>query len=412
MHDTLPSPMDAILVRQPIFNPKGLVWGYEVQTRGEAPLDLGRMTDPEAALRRLTADILSQPLTESAPVLMLRLEPGVVATGVPPILACERTVLLVDEALEPSAEMIHTLRGLRLEGYRLALDDYDDRAGAEEFFRLADMVCCELPIHGENSLAPPPGKAKAQSKLILARGILHHAQFAEAKALGYSLFQGDFFKSPDIRPDIPLSSHAASRLRLFQLIESEDMELEPLAQAISADVAISYRLLTLLNSAAFGLGRKVSSIREALLLAGWTAVKNWLRVVILADMRAPDKTAELAMLAAQRGRFLENLARVVPGAPAPDRLFLLGLFSLLDALLDRPMSEILGHLPLDQDLKSVLSGQDISPANWLAIAQSFEAGVWDRLDQEVAAIGVEPFVAAKLYYDALAWASEIFQPMG
>jgi EAL and modified HD-GYP domain-containing signal transduction protein len=400
------------MIRQPVFDRKGRLWGYEIRSRNGGALGRADIADPDSPFFSLGADLPDRTESGEPLLLLVKPDPQLLAGDLGDLLPCERTVLLIDETLPQSPDLVHTLRGLRLEGFRLALDSYADRAGTEEFFRLADMVCCDLALPDTPALSLPPGKAAAQSKLTLVRRIERHAQFAEAKALGYHLFQGDFFKQPDLRPGEALASHAVSRLRLFRFIEAEDMEVEPLAQAISADVAISYRLLALLNSAAFGLGRTVTSVREALLLAGWKRVKNWLRVVILSDMKTPEKTTELPMLAAQRGHFLECLARDIPGSPAPDRLFLLGLFSLLDAMLDRPMTEIIGHLPLDPELRDTLCGQETAVAPWLELARSFEAGAWERLDQEVAAVGAQPFLAAKLYYEALSWASDLFQPTG
>lgn len=412
MTDPAPITPDALMIRQPVFDREGRLWGYEIQTRTGDGLKPEDIASPGGPFRALGAEPAARDDSGGAPLLLVKPDPLILAGDPGAILPSERTVLLIDEAQPQSPELVHTLRGLRLEGFRLALDRYADRAGAEEFFRLADLVCLDLPASGQPTLSPPPGRAAAESKLTLVRHIAHHAQFAEAKALGYHLFQGEFFKQPDIHPGQALASHAVSRLRLFRFIEAEDMEVEPLAQAISADVAISYRLLALLNSAAFGLGRTVGSVREALLLAGWKRIKNWLRVVILSDMKSPEKTSELPMLAAQRGHFLESLAREVPGAPAPDRLFLLGLFSLLDAMLDRPMTEITVHLPLDPELRDTLCGQETAVSPWLELARAFEAGAWDRLGQEVADIGAQPFLAAKLYYEALSWASDLFQPTG
>jgi len=230
-----------------------------------------------------------------------------------------------------------------------------------------------------------------------------------AVSLGFSWFQGFFFQKPEIMPGRKLPSSQITRLKLFQLLEQDDVEIDKLAEVIQADVSISYRLLTLLNSAAFGLPVKIRSIQRAIVMLGMKQLRNWLRVVIFTDMAPKGKTRELSTSSVVRGKFLDNTAKAHGrSAEMGSSLFLLGLFSLLDALLDIPMDQIAENLPLDDDIKAALCGRGGDYADWLNLAKCFENADWTSLDGIIAKHALDPARIAKSYFGALDWANTFF----
>jgi EAL and modified HD-GYP domain-containing signal transduction protein len=174
--------------------------------------------------------------------------------------------------------------------------------------------------------------------------------------MGFSLFQGSFFKEPEHVRDRKLSSNEVSRLNLLRLMEAEDPDFKALATAIRSDVAISFRLLSYLNSAYFGFRHNIQSIDQAIMLLGWLKLKSWLRAVILLDMVGKNEgPMELAALSLQRGKFFELLATGYDyWGFNPSALFLAGLFSLMDTILGMPMESVAELLPLDAKLKAAL----------------------------------------------------------
>jgi EAL and modified HD-GYP domain-containing signal transduction protein len=229
------------------------------------------------------------------------------------------------------------------------------------------------------------------------------------RELGFNLFHGPFFKLPDTITVRRLASNEAARLKLLNVIEQEEVDFERLAETIQADPAISFRLLSYLNSAAFGLRQKIKSIHQAITLLGWRKMKTWLRVVLLNDMIHGKEASELVMLAAQRGKFIEQIATAHAfWGFDPETLHLLGIFSLLDAMLGITMTEIVAYLPLDDKLKAALCGE---PNNeylpLLKLAQSFEEARWDDTQKMIRQLNLDSARVQAAFQTALDWAAEM-----
>jgi EAL and modified HD-GYP domain-containing signal transduction protein len=226
---------------------------------------------------------------------------------------------------------------------------------------------------------------------------------------GVTLFEGAFFKRPDTITIHKITSNKTARLKLLQRIETPDPDIDEMAEAIQTDAAISFRLLTYLNSAAFGLSQKVKSIHHAIRLLGWPKLKKWLRVVLINDMSESDCAVDLLQLSAQRGKFLEQVAADHDfWGFDPESLHLLGLFSLLDAILATSMAEIVSYLPIENKLKSALR-QD--PNNeyhpLLQLAQYLEEARWEDADVMIQQLNLNHAKVIAAFNAAVAWADQL-----
>ena len=203
-----------------------------------------------------------------------------------------------------------------------------------------------------------------------------------------------------------LSSNQVLRFKLLKLIEQDDPDINSLAESIQADATISYRLLAFLNSAAFAFSQTIKSIHQAIYLLGWSKIKNWLRVVLLTDMNQSKKSDELVLLSAQRGMFLELVARDHDfWGFDPESLHLLGIFSLLDALIGQPMTEIVTHLPLDNKMKSALCRE---PNNeylpLLRLSQCLEEARWQEAEGMVQQLNLDSAKVRMAFQKSINWA--------
>jgi EAL and modified HD-GYP domain-containing signal transduction protein len=245
--------------------------------------------------------------------------------------------------------------------------------------------------------------------LILANQVHDQTEFDVSRKAGFSFFQGSFFKQPENMPVKKVLPGTISKFKLMQAIEQQDPDFSKLAAIIQADVAVSYRLLSYLNSASFGFRQKIDSIRDAVTLLGWQNLKNWLRVVLLAEVSENPHASELIFLSAQRGKFLEQIGLDHDfWGFEPDSLFLLGMFSLLDALLNRPMKEIVKHLPLADSLKGGLcmeTNNEYVP--FLQLAQYFEEADFDKSDALTRKLGLDSIKVKPAYGGAVDWAGKL-----
>jgi EAL and modified HD-GYP domain-containing signal transduction protein len=248
--------------------------------------------------------------------------------------------------------------------------------------------------------------AKPFSSKLMGEQVGDDLHFERCSDLGFSMFQGAFFKKPEKITVRKISSNEAARFRLMKIIEDDDPDFEALASEIQSDVTISLRLLTYLNSAAFGFRSKIGSIQQAITMLGWENMKKWLRVVVLSDVSKHSHAQDLVLLSSQRGKFLETIVRDHDFWDfAPDSLFLLGIFSLLDALLGMPMESVVVHLPLEEKLKAALLRRaDSEYVPFLELTELLEEGDWNVADRMIHQLSMKSESVKAAFQSAVEWA--------
>jgi EAL and modified HD-GYP domain-containing signal transduction protein len=320
-------------------------------------------------------------------------------------------VLAGGEVQSPGLEA--ALQALRTDGYQITWDVRLDKPLPEPLYATGDILSFDLTC-GKPDPALLVRRGQSSSHL-LAREVKTHEQFSAVKALGFTLFQGPFFKKPEYVPDRQLGSNQVARLNLFHLLEVEDPDVKVLAEAILSDVSISFRLLSYLNSAWFGFRHNIQSIDQAIMILGWVKLKSWLQAVLFVDLAAKEEVPrEVAALSLQRGKFFELLAREYDyWGYNPNTLFLLGLFSLLDTVLGLPMAKIVELLPLEVKLKAALR-QDLNNEYrpLFEVLESLEIGDWAALYSLTQNLLLDLNLVKAFFAQARDWASGFFTQIG
>ena len=319
--------------RQPIFDSHNRVWGYELLFRGGPEAEKADVSDLDQATLSVAAGSTIDPedFYGTDKKILVNFGEQNILENVPYALPPKHTVVQVSETALASDETRKALATLTRDGYPIAVDDFEGRTG--DGLELADLVIIDILNKTPEDLLALLELAKQAGIPALAKKVEDTTAFSTARHLGFPLFQGYFFKRPELVSNRKLTSHQTSRFNLLRAIEKSDPDFEQLAKDIQTDVSISYRLLTYLNSAAFSFTQPIKSIKQAIVLMGWKQLRNWLRVIVLTDMQPKGKASELFFVAVQRGKFLELIVRShdIPDAD-PDSMFLLGLFSLLEAM--------------------------------------------------------------------------------
>ncbi|EPR38718.1 diguanylate phosphodiesterase metal dependent hydrolase domain containing protein [Desulfovibrio sp. X2] len=401
-----------VFARQPIFDGDERVWGYDLFYRDSPEAEAAVITDGQMATLTVAANAFSH--SERAPSrdetrVMLSFTEEAVIEELPLVLPSKSTVVKLREPDVLLPELVEAVRRIRAEGFLVALDDFSAHPGFTPLYRQADILIIDaLEKDGFEVKRLLSGAAAFPAK-VMAKRVEERSRYETLRKLGVSLYQGFFIQKPTVVPGRKLSSNEASRLNLFRILQRDEPDFNELAALIQTDVSISFRLLSFLNSATFSFPQKVHSIKQAIVILGWNKVRNWLRLIILTDMLPPGKSSELPYLSAIRGKFLEKAgaSRSDP-AQEPASLFLLGLFSLLDAMFDMPMEEILESLPLETAIADALCGRESPYVLWIDLAKCFESGNWERLDVTMEELGLDPLVVARCYYDSLLWANSFF----
>ncbi len=405
---------DTFFARQPIFNAKKSVWGYELFYRGSREDTNATFADKDVATLTVIANAIMNFSSQNASgkKVLIHFTRDSLLRDIPLALPAESTVVEVDESIAADQEVMQAIVRLKKEGYSLVVNNFSARRGTEPLLKLANIVFVDFLGKQESEIK---ALARVCSRLpfqLAAKRVEDLHQFQMAQSLGFVLFQGFFFEKPQVVPGRKLSSNQTSRLMLFRVLEKPDPDFAELARVIETDVSISYRLLAFINSAAFSLTRKVESIKQALVLLGWKQIKSWLWLVILTDIAPEDKASELPVLSAIRGKFLERcVVNHNKAGLKPETLYMLGLFSLLEAMLDLPMSEIAEKLPLDERIKDALCHKKNEFTDWLELARCFESGDWENLDSSIEKLALDPMLVANAYSEALVWAKSFHEQL-
>lgn len=397
--------------RQPIFTADNKVWGCELRYRGKTDDESAQYSDEDVA----TLSVIAGSLMDYAPDAnntrrtLIHFGEAAILKSIPLALEPECTGILIRPVASPGRNYLDALSGFKRMGYKLVLNNYTGEDISEELLGLCDVVFIDFLSQSPDVIAGLVLAGRCHGALLGAKRIEDRASFEAASAMGIELFQGFYFQKPEIVPGRSISASALSRLAIFKVITLPDPDIDELTRLLQADVSLSYRFLRFVNSAAFGL-KNVDSIRHALLLIGWSRLKSWLWLMVLTDINPPNKPSELPFLSAVRGRFMEVSVRFSPSTHLnPDSLFLLGLFSLLDAMLDRPFEEIVKALPIESDIKDALCGRKNAYENWLLMASCFETGDWKLLDALVDRLGLQPSRVAGAYCEAANWTRSFFR---
>lgn len=301
---------------------------------------------------------------------------GVLARA-PLLLWPEELLVEVDEAGGRDPSVVCAMTELGRAGYGVAVSGWRGDPACAELTRLADVLAlpadaADLP--GRVAAARGAGRTGVR---ILADGLTDWASMVRAHAAKADLLRGFFFHRMALRPGARnVTATQLSRIRLLRFLGQPDADFKALTDLVEADAGLAYRLLVFVNSAAFGLGRKVGSIRQAIVLAGWQALQRWLEVLLLTDLSPSARHQELCYYAAQRGDFLKRVARASGRARLAPSLSLLGLFSLLEGILEMPASQALERVPLDEPLRLALCGRTSPYSPWLALVRAMERADW------------------------------------
>jgi EAL and modified HD-GYP domain-containing signal transduction protein len=321
------------------------------------------------------------------------------------------TVVEVLETVQPDPNVIAACRRLKDMGYTLALDDFIDQPGYEGLIELADIIKVdfrELTVNRRRAVCEKYGKRGIR---MLAEKVETREEFQQALEMGYDYYQGYFFARPVTLRSREIAGYKANYLSLLREIHKPEIDRARIAELIQREASLAYRLLRYINSAAFDRLGRVSSIPRALALLGDDGIRKWTWLAALPNL-AVNKPSELMVNASIRARFCELIA---PAAGLENRqadLFLMGMLSRLDAMLDRSLDELLPELRLPRDLEEGLL-RPVPAENPLAavyaVVRAYEAAEWQPLLICAADLRVPADMLPKFYLESVNWAEQQFK---
>ncbi len=396
--------MEKFLARQPIFDSQRAVFGYELLFRSSLE-NFCSISQPDVASSS-TADNLFlfgiKRLTQGRRAF-LNCSRDFLVRDYPALLPKDHVVLELLETIDVDQETIAACRRLKQMGYLIALDDFRDSPAWRPLVLLADFIKVDIlatSVQEQHRLARD---CAGRGVRLLAEKVETYDDFRRTLGMGYAYFQGYFFSRPEIltRHDIP--ANKLNYLRVLQAANRPQLDANEVAQRIKEEASLSYRLLRYLNSPAFFLASEVRSIPHALSMLGERGIRKWISLVAIACM-GEDKPQELLVLPLVRARFCEILAPPAHLAEASNDLFLLGLLSAIDAILDMRMEDVLKEIAIRPEIRDALLGGHNLLSEVFDLALQYEKGAWEGIDEALARLGVSPDALAGAFVQAVDWA--------
>lgn len=324
-------------------------------------------------------------------------------TRAPKLLPSETVVVEILENVQPTSEILEVVKELKEAGYKIALDDFVLLPGYEPLIEMADIIKVDFRITNSPEERKKMREILPKHVRLLAEKIETEEEFQQALTYGYVLFQGYFFCKPTILQQKRLTSNALSKMRLLREINRQNVDFSAITGVISSDTNLVHKLLTYINSAGVGLANHVSNLKQATVLLGASGVRRWVTLVSLQTF-SEDKPPELFTLSLMRAKFCELIAAKLkrPGLTA-DTGFLLGMFSLLDVLLNLPMEEVLKEVNLSDELTDALLGKDNDLRRLLDLVIAYEKGDWDTVIAYCEQENLSPEFLQPTYDNVLEW---------
>jgi c-di-GMP-related signal transduction protein len=401
--------LETYIARQPIFGRRRRVFGYELFFRSGLE-NVFTHPDPNQATSKVMVDsfLLFNVFTlTGGKKAFINTPRDILLSDFLFLFPRELIVVEILESVEPDATVIAALKKLKKAGYLLAVDDFVYSEKMAPFLQLADFVKVDFLKTSLEERQALPQRIHSKKTKLIAEKVETSEMFQEGLELGYHYFQGYFFSKPSILAGKDIPAYKTHYLEILQEVHRPEMDFEKLEDYVKREVSIAYKLFRYINSAFFNFPSKINSIKQALVLLGEKKVRNWVSLVAMAGMGA-DKPEELAVWAIVRAKFCESLGPSFQLDQRADDLFLMGLFSLIDAFLDRPLPEILREIPIQGAIKDALLGEKNPLLDVYLYTLDYEKGSWEEIAEQQSKFAIEEYLPLRLYLEAVQWGQRCF----
>lgn len=378
------------VARQPILNRNKNTLGYELLFRdGERNAYPAHIESNRATYRLIVENFLSVGLNPSIPSsrCFINFPYQSLIRRLPLSLPKDKVVVEILETCQPTDELLEAVKELYQAGYMIALDDFTSTPEWERFLRYTHIVKLDIMQMGLDEACGLVRAHQGKKFSFLAERVETEQEFQQAKEAGFKFFQGYFFSKPEIIKTKYISPEQVIAMELFQEVCKPDVDFQRVESIVAKDVALSYKLLRFVNTMSPRLEVTISSFRQALVYLGQEKLKMFVSLAV-ASYVSDKKPKELYGLSLQRAQFCQRMSRYQAFEGHTEQAFMIGLFSLLDALLDLSLENLVEQLPLCKSIKVALLRREGPYGTLLALEESFEHADWQQIDEHCADLGL------------------------
>lgn len=395
--------MDIYVGRQPIFDRKMDVFGYELLYRNSMNNFYEGSDDNKSTAELINNSFLSMHFYEltSGTKAFINFSQDMIIEEIPLLLPKESIVVEVLERIEINDELIESCKNLSRNGYTIALDDFIFDESYIPLIEIAHIIKIEFPLVELESQRNLIKKYKNRIK-FLAEKVETREQYQQALDMGYDYFQGYFFSKPMIIRSKEVDVLNMNLFFILDILNKEEPDFHDMAEAIKSDLGLAYKLLKLANSALLGTRHKIESIKHALVQLGTVEISKLIYLLLLRDIQSVENK-ELIKTCLIRAKLMELLAIDIGKRNENLEYFLTGMFSSIDVLTNRDMKEILEELPLREDVKRALLGESNEIRKMLDMIISYEGLKWDEEKVKDISTSITQEVFMNRYFKSLIW---------
>lgn len=398
--------MDFFIARQPIFNRDKKVFAYELLFRSGMDNYFKIQNSTDEVKETVANSLLYVGLEEltSGKKACINFTHNLLEDEVSSVLPSSMMIVEVAENFEPTEQFLEECKKLKNGGYTLAFSVDVFEKDAKALLDLVDIIKVDFTKKDVNEIKEI---AQQYNKIqLLAEKVDTVEDYVRANELGFMYFQGYFFNKPSLNGGTSISEFKLNYLRMLQEVHEPEIEYSELENIIRRDLDLTYKLLRFINSSYFGVITEVRSIKQALVLLGFDEIRKWVSLTLL-DNIAKDKPDELIRQSILRARLCEEIAKKIGKPEESAEFFLLGMFTMINALVDKPMAQILAELPLANDLKLALLGRNNKYRKVLETVLAYERGEWSNFEYYVKELNVDENEMPPLYNSALQWVDQV-----
>jgi EAL and modified HD-GYP domain-containing signal transduction protein len=400
--------MFAFVARQPILDRNKEVYAYELLFRDGKANCYPDIEPDERTSRIIANNYLSLGLDDLSchKTSFINFNRDTLLNRFPTTLDPETVVVEIVENTPNNGNLLDACRKIKDMGFKLALDDHDFNPNWDILLPYVDIIKVDILRSNKALLEHDIPKLLDANIKLVAERVETQEDFGICKDMGFDFFQGYFFSRPEVIRQKNLPTSKASVVDLIGESSSESFDIERLNLIVERDVGLSYMLLRFINNPTINKRYKITSLRHALTYMGEVEIKKFIALLALANL-GDSKPLELIHLSVVRAKFCDLVAKANGIGDNPPTGFLTGLFSLLDALLDQKMEDIIEKLPIVEEVKFALNGGKNELGLYLQLVRAFESAAWSSVKRIADAMNIDQKRLHSLFNESIVWGNGI-----
>lgn len=401
---------NAFLARQPIVDSHHRLIGYELLFRHSGDAQSAQIVDGLDAGIKVIANTLMDIGTEwllKGSQAFINMDRPTLMSNFTSLLPRDKVVIDILPSVHADDEVVARMQELKAEGFRFALDNYQGQPEADALLPYANFIKLDILHRTPEELEAALAKVRPYPVILVAEKVETLAQYNQCREAGFDYFQGYYFARPENLSAKVINPTQATVLQVMEKVR-DNGDLRQIELLFKKDVALTFKLLRYINSAGFGLSCEIQSIRHAVAILGLKPLYRWLTLLLVTAESTPT-AGILARTAIVRGRLCELLGSHTLGKGDQENLFITGVFSLLDVMMESPMPDILERLVLPETIYDALLKRSGMYGPILSLAEACESQDAERIEDLAFSLMLTPGQVTEAHLKAMAWAENLIQ---